>query len=139
MKDYNYYNSFIRIAPDCTSEKARVPHAKAGKKTIPVIEYELLAKQPYTLTQEDVLFQTHLQHRFGEEAMDEQEIIALREEFFSKPKACLRCSSLAKTYGWGFHFDEKGRIALIGVDSAAYNTFTQNESLTQYSAMRSKR
>lgn len=138
MKEYNYYNSFIRIATDCKSDKARIPEEKAGKKTVPVIEYELLAKQPYTLTQEDVLFQTYLQ-RSGNDEMDEQEIAALREEFFSKPHACLRCSPLAKTYGWGIHFNEAGKISLVAADSAEYRAFAEDKRLTQLAAMRSKR
>ena len=42
-----YYNTFIEIAEDCPVSQAEIPQAKGGKKTKAVLEYELIAKNPY--------------------------------------------------------------------------------------------
>lgn len=139
MKDYNYYNTFIRVAPDCGLKEAKIPQAKNSKKTIAAIEYELLAGEPYTHTQADVLFQTHLARSFGEELPDAAEIEALREAFFSKAHACLRCSPLAKTYGWGLHFDPTGKIGLVPLGGEQYDALAKDAGITQLYAMRNKR
>lgn len=62
-----------------------------------------------------------------------------REKFFAKGQACLRTSPLAKTYGWGIHHDEKGRVALIPMESEQYNRLSEDSSIQQVKAMRSKR
>jgi Family of unknown function (DUF6157) len=50
----NYYNALIEVAEDSPAAVARVPQARGGRKTKAVIEYELLAKHPYTYTEEDI-------------------------------------------------------------------------------------
>lgn len=52
---------------------------------------------------------------------------------------CLRSSPLAKRYGWGFHYDAEGRVALVPVGSPEYEAFVTDDSLTVVKAMRSKR
>lgn len=64
---------------------------------------------------------------------------ARREAFFTKPQACLRSSPLAKRYGWGFHHDGQGRVALVARDSPRYRELAEDSSLTQLGAMRSRR
>ena len=65
---------------------------------------------------------------------------ALWEEFFGKPRACLRASMLPKKYGWGLHFDAEGRIALVPVESKEYRAFVQGKGVaTVLAAMRNKR
>jgi hypothetical protein len=135
----NYVNTFIQVAPDTSAKEATVPVPKAGKKSIAVLEYELISKKPYTYTQEEVQFAVHIQ-RQGTSA---RELKARRselwQEFFSKPRACMRSSPLAKTYGWGLHFNTEGSVALVPIESTDYERFASSQSIKQTRAMRSKR
>ncbi|WP_428304035.1 DUF6157 family protein [Lacipirellula sp.] len=135
----NYYNAFIRLAPDSVATHSAVPPARGEKRTIPVIEYELLAAKPYFYTQEELQFAVHVEREGIKPAQLKTKRRELWAEFFGKPRACLRCSSLPKKYGWGLHFDEKGRIGLIAVESAAYKKFSGSKSLKVVPAMNSKR
>jgi hypothetical protein len=63
----------------------------------------------------------------------------LWQEFFSKPRACMRSSPLAKTYGWGLHFNTEGRVALVPIESTDYERFASSQSIKHTRAMRSKR
>lgn len=135
----NYYNTFIQIAPDSTATCGTPPPARDGAKSIPAIEYELLSAKPYTYTQEELLFAVHLQREEIPPAEAKAKRKQLWSQFFSKSRACLRASSLPKKYGWGFHFDTKGRISLVAVDSPDYKSFSNARNLTVIPAMRSKR
>jgi hypothetical protein len=57
----------------------------------------------------------------------------------SKSLPCLRCSPLAKRYGWGFHFDAEGKIAVHPAGSSSYKKLAADRSLEQVPAMRSKK
>ena len=135
----NYYQTFIQVAPDSAAEAASAPIVKGDKKTIPAIEYEMLSAQPYVYTQEELLFEVNARHK----GIPADELAARRDElwaeFYSKPHACLRASSLAKTYGWGIHFNREGKIGLIAVESPEYQKFAEDADLEQTYAMRSKR
>ena len=122
----SYRSTFIAVAADCPSPRAKVPE-KPG--TVAALEFEMIFKAPYTLTQEDVLWTVHLQ-RGGAET---------REEFFSKPMACLRASPLGKTYGWGLHFDAEGRVAVVARESPQYERLAADSKLEHWNAMASKR
>ena len=136
----NYFNTFIQVAPDCPAKAAVVPTNKREEKTIPQIEYELLAANPYTLTQEELLFTVHVQRQgIGKSALKSRRA-ELWEEFFGKPRACLRASMLPKKFGWGLHFDAAGRIALVKMESDEYKKFVANkEGVTVLTAMRNKK
>lgn len=141
QKDLNYYETFIRVADDCPVSSAVPPPPKRGEgKSIPQLEYELLADRPYTLTQEEVLFTVHLLRQGlspDDPALPRE---TLRREFFSKSRACLRASMLPKKYGWGLHFDAAGRIALVPMESADYAAFLRGaRPATVLAAMRNKR
>jgi hypothetical protein len=136
----NYYDTFIQVASDCPVTEAVVPTSKREKKSIPQIEYELLAASPYQFTQEELLFAVHVQR----EGISKNELktrrAAMWKEFFGKPHACLRASMLPKKYGWGLHFDSEGRIALVPMDSAEYRAFVDGKGVaTLVTAMRNKR
>ena len=117
----NYYNTFIQVAPDCPVSRSVVPTAKDGRKSIPVIQYELLAGHPYTYTQEDLQFEVYVRHK----SIPTDDLPARRAEFFQKSQPCLRSSPLAKQYGWGLHFNTEGKIALYALESEEYRQFTQ--------------
>ena len=90
----NYYDTFIRVAPDCPVSEAVVPTGKREAKSIPQIEYELLSENPYTFTQEELLFAVHVRRQGIGEGDLKARRAALWEEFFGKPRACLRASML---------------------------------------------
>jgi hypothetical protein len=136
----NYYDTFIRVAADCPVSEAVVPTGRRDEKSIPQIEYELLSENPYTFTQEELLFAVHVR-RQGVGGTDlTARRAALWGEFFGKPRACLRASMLPKKYGWGLHFDAEGRIALVPVESKEYGTLADGKGVaTVVAAMRNKR
>lgn len=131
----DYVATFIQIAADCPAEAAEVPPARGEKKTVALLQYELIAGAPYRYTSDDVLFEVHaIRHEIPDDERDEQ-----RAAFFAKDQACLRSSPLGKRYGWGIHHDQQGRVALVAVESERYRTLADDPSVTQLSAMRSKR
>lgn len=135
--ELNYYSTFIQIADDCPVISSVVPVERGGKKSIAVIQYELLSEHPYEFTQEEVLFETFARNK----AVPEAERAAQRAEFFSRSQACLRASPLPKSYGWGLHFDKDGKVALCPVESEAYRRFVEQPTggLKLLMAMRSRR
>lgn len=135
----NYYNTFIAVAPDTTASTGSEPPERGGKKSIARLEYELVAARPHALTQEEVQFAVHVR-RLG---LTDDEVAARRDslwrEYFARPLACMRTSPLARTYGWGLHFDADGKVALVGMESEDYGHLEGDPSLTQTQAMRRKR
>jgi hypothetical protein len=135
MHSTNYFNTLIEIAEDSTTPYGQVPPSKAGKRSIVNLQYELLADRPYQLTSDDLLFAVFA----ARNNLPEAESAEQRKRFFSKGQACLRSSPLTKRYGWGIHSDAEGKLALYGVDSAAYQRLVADETVAKTKAMRSKR
>ncbi|MQA94870.1 MAG: hypothetical protein GEV11_09540 [Streptosporangiales bacterium] len=138
--DHNYYRTLIAVADDCPVDESVVPEdtRRGGKKGVASIHYDMLAGQPYRHTQEDVLFQTWLE-RQDEQPGSPDEIARLRDEFFAKPKPCLRTSPLGKRYGWGFAFDAEGRVALLPMESEEYRKLLDGGEVKVLKAMKTKR
>ncbi|MDH7796284.1 MULTISPECIES: DUF6157 family protein [unclassified Beijerinckia] len=132
MKSTNYLSTFIVISPDSAATQGTVPE-KAG--SIAAIQHRLLKDKPYGLTSDDVLFLTHAERA----QIPKSDWKAARAEFFAKPKACLRCSPLVKQFGWGLHHDEKGRVALYGVETQPYRQLAKKADLKIVNGMRSSR
>lgn len=130
----NYYSTFIQVAPDSKVAEGTVPAARGGKRTVALIQYELLAANPYRFTQAEVLFETFVEQK----GIPTEERAAAWEAFWAKPQACMRASPLPKQFGWGVHFDAEGRVALCALESEEYGRFSQSD-LTQFKAMRSSR
>lgn len=138
-EDRNYYSSFILVAPDCSATTGIVPAARGGKPTVPALEYQLISAKPYFYTQDELQFEVHARHRgiaAGELKSRRHELLA---DYFSRPRACLRCSSLPKIYGWGIHFDAEGKIGLHAVDTREYRRFARDKGIEKFFAMRSWR
>ncbi len=124
----NYIDTFIVVAEDSPVQNSVVPQVKPEKKkSVAVIQYELLADASYVYTQEDVLFQTYVRHKEIPYKELEARADDIREKFFAQPQPCLRTSPLARKYGWGFHFDREGKVALYPMESSAYRTFAHVE------------
>jgi Family of unknown function (DUF6157) len=131
----NYQNTFIEAAEDSPATKAEIPPIKGDKKTVANIEFEMISKNPYKYSSDDVLFQV-----FAEKNdLTKSEYKEAREQFFSKGQACFRASPLTKRYGWGIHNDENGKIALYGMQTPEYQKFLNDKNLKVVKAMRSSR
>lgn len=137
----NFRNTFVTIAPDSNATQSIIPTARGDARPVHLIQYELLKEHPYRFTFEELTFETHVR-RLG---LTEEEVKARRDEIwqqlFSKPQPCLRTSALAKKYGWGFHYNQDGRIAMYAVESDEYRRLSQGgeNGLKILAAMRSKR
>lgn len=131
----NYEIAFIAIADDCPTSIGEIPPMKGDKKTIAAIQFEILKKNPYKYTSDDVLFQI-----FAEKNdLTENELVEARKAYFSKGQACFRASPLTKRYGWGVHHNAECKIAIYGCESEEYEKFMNDDSIKVYKAMRSSR
>ncbi|MFJ7919129.1 DUF6157 family protein [Lysinibacillus fusiformis] len=131
----SYKNTFIKISEDSEVTSAVTPLPRNNKPTIASIEFDLIKHNPYKYTEEDVQFQTYLiKNQIDSDSLDE-----MRKIFFQKSKACFRASPLVKTYGWGIHYDDEGKLALYDVNSEGYEQFLHLDQITLLNGMRSKR
>jgi hypothetical protein len=131
----NYFDTFIEIADDCPAAGGEVPPVKGDNKTVANMQFEMIMKNPYKYTSDDVLFLVFAEKNDLTEAEYEE----ARKQFFSKGQACLRASPLTKRYGWGLHSNHEGKVALYASDSPEYEKFVNDKNLTVVKAMRSSR
>jgi hypothetical protein len=129
----NYQNVFIEIAEDCPATRGEIPPVKGDAKTVANIQFELVSKNPYKFTSDDVFFQVFAQRN----DLTEIEYGKAREQFFSKGQPCFRASPLPKRYGWGVHCDKDGKVALVGCDTPEYRKLLNDPGLKIIKAMRS--
>jgi hypothetical protein len=130
----NYTNAFIAVAEDCPVAVGTAPPEREPP-TVAHMQYEMLEEAPYRFTSDEVVFGVHAaQARVPAADMD-----AARAAFFAKGQPCLRSSPLAQAYGWGFHFDADGRVAMVGLGTDHYETLAADGSLEQRRAMRRSR
>ncbi len=130
----NYINTFIEIADDCQATSGEAPPTKGDAKTIANIQFDIVNKNPYKFTSDDVFFQVYAERN----DLTETEYKEAREQFFSKGQPCFRASPLTKRYGWGIHSDKDGKIALYGCETSEYKKFLKDENLKVIKAMKSK-
>jgi hypothetical protein len=137
MHTTNCVDTFITTAPDSTATAGKAPPAPAPGKppTVARLAFDFVHNRPYAATSDDVIFGVFAIRS----AIPQDSQAAARAAFFAKPQACLRASDLAKRYGWGIHYDDKGRVALVGVETDAYAKLAKGTSVTVKAAMRSKR
>ncbi len=131
----NYTDTFIEIAEDCPAISGEVPPLKGDIKTVANLQFDLISKNPYKHTSDDVFFQVFADRN----DLTQTEYKDAREKFFSKGQPCFRASPLTKRYGWGVHCDKDGKIALYGCETKAYQKFLQDKSLKLVKAMKSSR
>ena len=118
MHSTNYTDTFITIAPDSHAAHATEPKETASP-TVALRTFRMLHGQPYRYTSDDVIFTVYADRA----EIPASKRAAARKDFFSKGQACLRSSDLAKRYGWGFHSDGAGKVALYALESAEYKAF----------------
>ena len=131
----NYFDTFIEIADDCPISSGEIPPAKAETKTVANIQFEMVSKNPYKFTSDDILFQVFA----DKNDLTKNEYQEAREKFFSKGQPCFRASPLTKRYGWGVHYDKDGKMAIYGADSAEYEKFSKDKTLNVIKAMKSSK
>lgn len=135
----NYFNTFISVSPDTSARTGTTPPERGGKKSIAVLEYEIISCEPYMHMQEEVQFMVHVQRQGISSAELKTSHPRLWQEFFSKSKACMRTSPLPKSYGWGLHFNPEGKVGLIAMESPEYKRLSGDGNIEQVYAMRSRR
>ena len=134
----SYINTFILVSQDCPVSEAEIPLPRGNAKPMHLIQYELLQQHPYTYDHEELIFEVHLRHKeLMHLAKDERK--ALWDEMFSKGHPCMRASALVKRYGFGAHYNEKGKIAIYPVESAKYKALAADVNKKHYFGMKSKR
>lgn len=131
----NYKDTFIAVADDCPTAVGEIPPVKGDKKSVANIQFELVSKNPYRFTSDDVLFQVYAERN----ELTEGELEQGRKLFFSKGQPCFRASPLTKRYGWGVHSDSKGKIAIYGRETDEYARFVNSGGVKVVKAMKSSR
>lgn len=131
----NYRDTFIEVAEDTKVSSGTIPVSKGEKKTVAELQYELLSKNPYKYTSDEILFQVFADRN----DLTESEYEEARKQFFSKGQACFRASPLTKTYGFGVHNDEHGKMALYGLGTDEYQQFLNDSTIQKVKAMRTSR
>ena len=135
MHTTNYFNTFIEIAEDSAADQGEMPAMKGAKKTVALLQFEMLYNNPYTFTSDEVLFGVFAQRK----GFTKAELDGEREHYFSKGQPCFRASPLTKQYGWGVHSNEEGKIAIFGSETDEYKQFVSDDAIKKVKAMRSKR
>ena len=135
MKVYTttYFDTFIEVAEDTKATSGTKPSSKGDKKTVAEMQYDLIAKSPYKYTSDDVLFQVFADRN----DLTKAEYAEARQQFFSKGQPCLRTSPLTKTYGFGVHNDNNGKVALYGMETKEYQKFLADTKIKKVKAMKS--
>ena len=131
--------TFVVVADDCRAPSGIVPTSKGGKATVAVLEYQLLSAHPYRYTLEDLIFEVHLARNQVSQEERATRGAEIRAELFTRSHACMRASPLTKTYGWGAHYDEGGRLALYRRESEDYARLSKDKRLDVVKAMRNHR
>lgn len=129
----NYFDKFIEVAEDTKSVVGKKPTSKNGNKTIAEMQYDLITKNPYKYTSDDIFFKIYADRNDLTKAGYKQ----ARQHFFSKGQPCFRASPLTKTYGFGIHCDNEGKVALYGMETEQYQKYLNDTKIKKVKAMRS--
>jgi hypothetical protein len=131
----NYHDTFIEVSDDCPATSGEIPPLKGEAKTVAYMQYEVVSKNPYQFTSDDVFFLVHAKRS----NLDKSKLEEAREQFFSKGQPCFRASPLTKRYGWGVHSNKEGKVALYSCNTAEYKKFLNDKSLKVIKAMKSNK
>lgn len=131
----NYIDTFIEIAEDCPVFNGEIPKPKGKSKTVAEMQFELISKNSYKLTSDDIFFQVYADRN----DLTKEEYKKAREEFFSKGQPCFRASPLTKRYGFGVHSDSNGKIAIFGRETKEYEQFLSDIKIQKVKAMRTSK
>jgi hypothetical protein len=135
----SYTNTFIKVADDCPVDKSEIPVLKTNRKSLHLIQYELLQENPYWFDHEGLIYEVFIRQKEIPSETLKKDSEKIKEELFSKGHPCLRASALTKRYGFGAHYDDKGRIAIYPMESKEYKAFIADKTMKILSAMRTKK
>ncbi|MBL0372662.1 hypothetical protein JJB09_11540 [Rhizobium sp. KVB221] len=128
-------DTFILVADDTKALQSRRPPDRPDAPTLAKLQYDLLTAEPYRYNLMDFLFEIHCRkQRLGDDERQE-----IRDEFYARGHACMRASPLTKTYGFGAHYDQQGRIAIYPMESDHYRKLASQPGLKVEKAMRNSR
>ncbi len=128
----NYKNTFIEVSED-TKATAGTPPPSKKIKTVAELQYEMMVKNPYRYTSDELIFEIYSIRN----DITESEKNSAKIEFFSKGQPCLRTSPLAKTYGFGIHQNEDEKIAIYGMETDEYAKLIADKNVAKIKAMKS--
>ncbi|MDI7774237.1 DUF6157 family protein [Asticcacaulis sp. EMRT-3] len=128
-------NTFITVAEDCPASQGLPPPERDAGPTIARLHYDLLSEHPYEYDIDALNFEVWCRRNHIADAVRDTH----REAFFSKGHPCMRASPLTKTYGFGAHYNDAGKIAIYPVDSVAYRKFLTSGGHRIEPAMRNAR
>lgn len=131
----NYFDTFIEVADDCPIDISEIPLPKGNNKTVAEMQFELLSKNPYKFTSDDIFFQVFADRN----DLIQAEYKQAREQFFSKGQPCFRASPLTKRYGFGVHSDKDGKVAIFGRETKEYEQFVKDNKIKKVKAMRTSK
>jgi len=131
----NYFDTFIEVAEDTKALSGTPPLPKGAKRTIAFLQYEIISRNPYKFTSDEVFFQIFIERN----DLTKSEIEEAKKKFFSKGQACFRASPLTKSYGFGIHSNENGKIALYGMETEEYQKYLSDNKIKKVIAMRSRK
>ncbi|HEY9745897.1 MAG TPA: DUF6157 family protein [Oculatellaceae cyanobacterium] len=123
-----YKNTFILVSDDCPVSTGIIPARKGDKKTIAMIQYELLTQKPYQYNHLELAFESFKIRQMTQDAQFDPDDKDVETQFFKKNHPCMRTSPLAKQYGWGVHHDENGKIAIYAKGSKEYARFSNPQN-----------
>lgn len=106
MPDYPF---LILIAEDCPVSEGTEPKVKRKQDAVHILQYEELSSRPYTYSYPDFKRRIHVERR-GKDPN------SLKLNAYD-----MRRSLLPKQYGWGIHFDENGKVGLVGCETDRYS------------------
>ena len=130
----NYFDTFIEVAEDTKTDCGIKPPTK-DKKTVAEMQFDLVTKNPYKYTSDDIFFQVFADRN----DLTEAEYKNVREQFFSKGQPCFRASPLTKTYGFGVHNDNNGKVAIYGMETDVYQKILSDNKIKKVKAMKSNK
>lgn len=117
-------HTFVLLAADCPVAAGTPPLPRGDRPTVAVLQHALLTAAPYTLTLEELMRAVFLRreglHVGMTTAEAKKRAAEIEEKLFGKPYPCMRASPLPKTYGFGVHYDETGKLAIYGAETADY-------------------
>lgn len=130
----NYFDTLIQVSQDTKVTNGTPPPLKE-KRTIAEMQYDLIAKNPYQYTSDDILFQVFTERN----EVDPADWEKARTQFFSKGQACFRASPLTKNYGFGIHSNSSGKVALYGMETREYQKFLADTKIKKIKAMKASK
>lgn len=113
----NCSNTFVSVSADCRVQKGEAPPMRNGEPTAAYIQYELISRNPYKFTSDEILFMVHAVKEDLPSVSWQQE----KDELFAKAQQCMKSSPLALHYGWGIHHNADGKVAIHCRSSKEYS------------------